>query len=191
LLDPLLAALTGQMPRESDAPDRPRAAVALVLASGPDRLLLIRRAERMGDPWSGHLALPGGRYHADDADLLATAIRETNEETGVHLEREWRRAQLDDLVPRTPTLPPIVVRPFVFVAPEAVAPGVSSEVVYSTWLPLAHLAADGVYAARPVVVRGEERVVEGYLLPEGFLWGMTERILSPVLMLWKNSGGAG
>jgi 8-oxo-dGTP pyrophosphatase MutT (NUDIX family) len=190
LLDQLLTTLTGHVPRQSDDPARPRAAVALVLASGPDRLLLIRRAERMGDPWSGHLALPGGRYHADDADLLATAIRETNEETGVHLERDWCRAQLDDLAPRTPTLPPIVVRPFVFVAPEAEAPGVSSEVVYSTWLPLAHLAAHGVYAARPVVVRGEERLVEGYLLPEGFLWGMTERILSPVLMLWKNSGGA-
>ncbi|HEY8061756.1 MAG TPA: CoA pyrophosphatase [Gemmatimonadales bacterium] len=190
MLDPLLAALAGHVPQQSDDPSRPRAAVALVLATGPDRLLLIRRAERMGDPWSGHLALPGGRYHADDADLLATAIRETNEETSVHLEREWCRAQLDDLLPRTPTLPPIVVRPFVFFVPEAVAPGVSSEVVYSTWLPLAHLAADGVFRARPVVVRGEQRVEEGYQLPEGFLWGMTERILSPVLMLWKNSGGA-
>ena len=190
MLDQLLAALTRNIPVESDDPGRPRAAVALVLASGPDRLLLIRRAERAGDPWSGHLALPGGRYDANDADLLATAIRETDEETGVRLERDWCRAQLDDLVPRTPTLPPIVVRPFVFLVPEAVVPGVSNEVVYSTWLPLAHLAADGVFRARPVVVRGEQQVVEGYQLPEGFLWGMTERILSPILMLWKNSGGA-
>lgn len=190
MLDQLLAALARQVALESDDPDRPRAAVALVLAGGPDRLLLIRRAERAGDPWSGHLALPGGRYHANDADLLATAIRETEEETGVRLERDWCRAQLGDLVPRTPTLPPIVVRPFVFHVPETVVPGVSNEVVYSTWLPLAHLAGDGVFRARAVVVRGEQRVVDGYQLPEGFLWGMTERILSPVLMLWKSSGGA-
>jgi 8-oxo-dGTP pyrophosphatase MutT (NUDIX family) len=190
LLDQLLATLSRHVPIESDDPGRPRAAVALVLATGPDRLLLIRRAERTGDPWSGHLALPGGRYDANDTDLLATAIRETDEETGVRLERDWCRAQLDDLVPRTPTLPPIVVRPFVFLVSETVKPGVSNEVVYSTWLPLAHLAADGVFRARPVVVRGEQRVVEGYQLPEGFLWGMTERILSPVLMLWKNSGAA-
>lgn len=186
----MLSTLAGHIPQQSDDPVRPRAAVALVLATGPDRLLLIRRAERAGDPWSGHLALPGGRYQADDADLLTTAIRETGEETGVHLERDWCRAQLDDLVPRTPTLPPIVVRPFVFLVPEAVAPGVSTEVVYSTWLPLAQLAAAGVFRARAVVVRGEPRVVEGYQLPEGFLWGMTERILSPVLMSWKNSGGS-
>ena len=159
-----------------------------MLVAAPDRLLLIRRAERAGDPWSGHLALPGGRYHAADADLLATAIRETQEETGIHLERDWCRAQLDDLVPRTPTLPPIVVRPFVFLVPEAVTPGVSSEVGYSTWLPLAHLVADGVFRARPVVIRGESRVVEGYQLPEGFLWGMTERILSPILMSWQELG---
>lgn len=191
MLDRLLAELAAHIPRMSDETGRPLAAVALVLAPVPDRLLLIRRAERAGDPWSGHLALPGGRYHSGDVDLLATAIRETEEETGIRLERDWYRAQLDDLVPLTPTLPPIVVRPFVFLVPEAVAPGVSSEVVYSSWLPLAHLAADGVFRARAVVVRGEQRVVEGYQLPEGFLWGMTERILSPVLISWKESGAAG
>lgn len=185
MLDVLLAGLGRRKPHESDETDRPRAAVALVLAAKPDRVLLIRRAERAGDPWSGHLALPGGRYHANDADLLATAIRETAEETGIHLERDWRRAQLDDLVPRTPTLPPIMVRPFVFYVPEAVAPGLSNEVVYSTWLPLAQLVADGVYGACSVDVRGEPRVVDGYQLPEGLLWGLTERILSPILLLWK------
>lgn len=191
MLDPLFATLARHIPQESDEAGRHRAAVALVLAAGPDRLLLIRRAERAGDPWSGHVALPGGRYHVNDADLLATAIRETEEETGIHLERDWCRAQLDDLVPRTPTLPPIVVRPFVFFVSEAVAPGVSNEVVYSAWLPLVHLVADGVFRARAVVVRGEQLVVEGYQLPEGFLWGMTERILSPILLLWKESGADG
>jgi 8-oxo-dGTP pyrophosphatase MutT (NUDIX family) len=190
MLDQLLARLAARTPLESTETGRVLAAVALVLADAPDRLLLIRRADRAGDPWSGHLALPGGRRQESDGDLLATAIRETREETGIRLETAWCRAQLDDLVPLTPTLPPIVVRPFVFVVPEAVAPGVSNEVVYSTWLPMAHLAADGVFRARPVVVRGEQRVVEGYQLPEGFLWGMTERILSPVLMSWKNSGAA-
>src|SRR5450432_2248558 len=107
MLEMLAAELGRRQPQRTSDPGRPQAAVALLLVPGPDRLLLSRRAERAGDPWSGHLALPGGRYDAGDVDLLATAIRETEEETGVRLEREWCRAELDDLVPRTPTLPPI------------------------------------------------------------------------------------
>ncbi len=61
-----------------------RAAVALVV--GPDdTMLLIRRAARDGDPWSGDMAFPGGRRQADDADDVATARRETLEEVGLDL----------------------------------------------------------------------------------------------------------
>lgn len=63
---------------------RREAAVAAVF--GPDdHLCLIRRAEHEGDPWSGHMAFPGGRREPDDADLLATAIREVHEELGLDL----------------------------------------------------------------------------------------------------------
>jgi len=64
-----------------------RAAVAALLHDTPDRtcVLLMKRVERTGDPWSGHISLPGGGYHAEDADLLATAIRETREELGIDL----------------------------------------------------------------------------------------------------------
>ncbi len=159
--------------------------MALLLAPDPDRMLLIRRAERAGDPWSGHLALPGGRYDAADVDLLATAIRETEEETGIRLKREWCRAELDDLVPRTPTLPPIMVRPFVFLLAEAIPPGLSNEVVHAAWVLLADLLLEGVRAPRNIEIRGVARLVEGYQLPEGFLWGMTERIVTPVLTEWQ------
>jgi 8-oxo-dGTP pyrophosphatase MutT (NUDIX family) len=185
MLDRLIAELRLRPPIESTLVDRPRAAVALLLVADPDRLLVIRRAEREGDPWSGHLALPGGRHHGGDADLLATAIRETAEETGVQLARAWGCAQLDDLVPRTPTLPPIVVRPFVFLLPQPVVAGVSSEVAHAAWVELAVLAGEGVYRAQTLDVRGVSRTVDGYHLPEGFLWGMTERILTPVLNAWR------
>ena len=41
-----------------------RAAVALILRDPGDaslEFLLIKRADYEGDPWSGHVALPGGR----------------------------------------------------------------------------------------------------------------------------------
>lgn len=63
---------------------RRRAAVALVF--GPDdRLLFIQRAEREGDPWSGHMAFPGGRQQAGDGGPRQAAERETFEEVGLDL----------------------------------------------------------------------------------------------------------
>ena len=67
-------------------PERvPQAAVSLILrdAQGSAQTLIIKRAERPGDHWSGHLALPGGRAQIEDGDLIATAARETYEEVGI------------------------------------------------------------------------------------------------------------
>src|SRR5438105_6871550 len=92
------------------------ASVAVILHDGDEGLeaLFIHRAVRAGDTWSGQIAFPGGRRDPGDADLLATAIRETMEEVGVDLSSAERLGVLDDLYPRTPVLPPVVVRPFVF-----------------------------------------------------------------------------
>lgn len=51
-------------------------------------VLLIQRAPRAGDPWSAHLALPGGRRDEDDVDDIATARRETLEEIGINLSED-------------------------------------------------------------------------------------------------------
>jgi 8-oxo-dGTP pyrophosphatase MutT (NUDIX family) len=65
----------------------PSAAVAVVLREQAEGLeaLMIRRAESPNDPWSGHMAFPGGRREPTDASLLDTAVRETSEELGVDL----------------------------------------------------------------------------------------------------------
>ena len=64
-------ALRDHRPQVANAPEARPAAVALVLLEGPQGLeiLLIKRAERGDDPWSGQIALPGGRYDAGDRDL--------------------------------------------------------------------------------------------------------------------------
>ena len=87
------------------------AGVALLIAPDPDAVLLIRRAERVGDPWSGHIGLPGGRRDPADSDLLATAIRETEEEVGCLLDTSQLLGTLDDIWPRTPLPRVVVVRP--------------------------------------------------------------------------------
>jgi len=117
------------------------AAIALVLRptdEGDSDLLMIKRAEVERDPWSGHVACPGGRMEPTDRDLEHTAIRETWEETGIDLSRDGRiLGTLDDITPRTPTLPPIVIRPFVAVVRPDVTIVESPEVAEAFWVPMA------------------------------------------------------
>ncbi len=187
-LDRLLAALAAREARRVVDPARREAAVALLLLPEPDRILLIRRAEREGDPWSGQIALPGGRRDPVDGDLLDTALRETVEETGIAVPPAVRHAVLDDLAPVTPALPPIIVRPFAFVLAGEPALAMNDEVAAAEWVPLADLANPAIRRPAELRVRGATLRVEGYHLPAGLLWGMTERILSPVIETWAALG---
>lgn len=63
------------------------AAVAVLLKLERGRLcvLFVKRVEEAKDPWSGHVAFPGGKRDAEDKDLKETVIRETREETNINL----------------------------------------------------------------------------------------------------------
>lgn len=189
---PIAFALTGSLARlreQLDPPDPATeldptllwAAVAIVLVPNPDALLLIRRAERAGDPWSGHMALPGGRREPQDPDLLATSIRETAEEVGVELKPEELAGSLDDVVPRTPVLPPVAVRPFVFLLNSRPALTPNAEVTSASWVPLTHMLRPDTHHLVRLDVAGQSRMVQAYELKDGMVWGMTERIISQLL----------
>lgn len=180
--------LGGSTPIAVDDPARRHAAVALILAPEPDRLLLVRRVVRVGDPWSGQLALPGGRHEPGDPDLVHTAIRETEEEVGFRLSPEQLRLALDDLAPMSPVLPPIVVRPYLFHVAEAGPLRTSDEVDHAEWLPLAVLADPAIRRGADLTLGGAVVRVIGYHLPIGLLWGMTERIVTPVVEAWRAAG---
>lgn len=126
------------------------AAVALVLRR--DEVLLVRRALRAGDPWSGDMALPGGRRGPDDIDAIATAIRETREEVGLELARAEVRGALRPVYTVAPArleLPwigrvpawPMRVSPIVFALDDARAAATiaTHEVTAARWVPLATL----------------------------------------------------
>ena len=167
--------------------DPRRAAVAAIFRLGPrgePELLFIKRADWGGDPWSGHVAFPGGRSEPQDASLEETAIRETREETGIDIARDGvLLGALDELRPRTPALPPIIVRPHVAVVASNVAPAPSAEVAQIFWVSVSALRDPAISAEVVVVIRGEERRVASYHHGDYVIWGLTERILRQLLEL--------
>lgn len=161
------------------------AAIALVVRpaeSGPE-LLMIKRAEVAGDPWSGHIACPGGRMDPVDAGLDATAIRETREETGIDITRDGKLlGALDDLSPRTPRLPPIIIRPFVGVVGPQVELRANREVAEAFWVPLSAIRERASWGLGTVTVHeAEEAQVPTFRHGDYTVWGLTERALRDFL----------
>jgi 8-oxo-dGTP pyrophosphatase MutT (NUDIX family) len=162
------------------------AAVAVMLHDGDDGLetLFIHRAVRVGDRWSGQIAFPGGRREPTDPDLLTTAIRETLEEIGVDLSGAERLGVLDDLHPRTPVLPPVVVRPFVFALTAQPTIVESAEVQSAFWVSFNSLQAQGARTSMQVDHPGiPHQVLPAYAVGKHTIWGMSERILTPLISL--------
>jgi len=154
------------------------AAIALILVEldATLELLLIERATREGDPWSGHMALPGGHRDATDSDLGATAERETLEEVGLDLRLYGERVgRLTDTTPVRGV--PLAVRPYVYLLGARPTLSLSSEVRNALWVPVALLLSGSAHTTH-TLVRGDQRFefpawdIDGHRV-----WGLTYRVL--------------
>lgn len=178
-------ALAGYEPRRIAAGEGDRRAAVSLLLSGRETdlaILFVRRAEIDGDPWSGQMALPGGKMDPVDADLVETARRETWEEVGVRPDRDAFLGRLDDIHPMTRRLPSVVVSPFVvWITPETPIRTNEAEVQYHVWVPLPALA-DPAYRSEHMLDRhGDERVFPSILFDGDAIWGLTHRVVENFL----------
>lgn len=163
----------------------PEAAVAIVQAHlAQPSVLLMRRAEREGDSWSGHWSFPGGRRDATDADPLCTAIRELAEECGVRVAREQLERALPLAIARRKTGNYLLVAPFVFRVDVEFSTVLNpSEAVESVWVPISVLLDPCRHELRPVPGRPPEMLFPAIDLRGVPLWGFTYRLITSWLGL--------
>ena len=158
----------------------PEAAVALVRARAPEEsILLIRRTERAGDPWSGHWSLPGGRREPEDRDLLHTALRELAEECAVLLTPEQLEAALPVTTVGRLRGPRMLVAPFVFTVDREV-PTVPDpeEAVEAVWIPVRVLRDPARHAVQSVPGMPPDMQFPGIELNGVPLWGFTYKLVT-------------
>ena len=113
----------------------------LKVLEGELNILMIKRAERKGDPWSGHMAFPGGRLDPTDRHGFAAAVRETEEEVGLTLgPGEPCIGRLSDINARPHKGAfGMAVSPFVFRLEREVTFTPNYEVAEVVWIPLEFL----------------------------------------------------
>jgi len=121
-----------------------RASVALIITdvAGEAQVLMIKRAVREGDPWSGDMAFPGGLMEPDDRHGLDVACRETEEETGLLLGQAGRCiGRLSELMTHFQLRRrAMVITPYVFRVDGEVSVVANPEVAEVVWVPMAYLA---------------------------------------------------
>jgi 8-oxo-dGTP pyrophosphatase MutT (NUDIX family) len=162
--------------------------VAAVLrqTSAGTEILLIRRAEDERDPWSGHMALPGGHREPEDRDLVATALRETLEEVGLDLARDADLlGPLQSARAITGRRPPFDIYPFVFALAREVEPRANPQEVHRiVWAKLDHLLSPAARTSIEHPIPGAEpRRLPAFDVDGHVVWGLTYRILSNLLQL--------
>lgn len=164
------------------------AVVAILLWDEPGRgleTLLVQRAEREGDPWSGQIGLPGGRVKQGDETARAALHREVEEEVGIKLEEvstELGKLSVGHPMRRTgmrvqPWVYGLRIKPAVNIGP--------TEIADSFWVNLAELPSKKKVSE--ITIRNEPWRVESFVVEGKIVWGFTYRVLTELLPILEIS----
>jgi 8-oxo-dGTP pyrophosphatase MutT (NUDIX family) len=178
------ARLAAPLPRQS--------AVSIVLREPPGgvEVLFIRRSEREGDLWSGHVAFPGGRLEPGEGPLEA-AIRETEEEVGIDLRAAGERIGALDEIPAIGRgrLVGLSIQPWVWALTADPGPfRLSGEVAETRWVRLADLLDPARRAPFPYEHEGQRLVLPSLDVDGLVIWGLTYRMVESLAEVLDAAG---
>ena len=157
--------------------DTQAAVVVLLKTNGQDlQVLFVKRAEKSTDPWSGQIALPGGKRNPEDRNMKETVVRETVEETGINILEGYRfLGAMEPL--RSIQKPEMKILPFVVLQEKEQAIELNEELTEYFWIPLKEL----VHNKRSVKFSFGE--YPAYIIEKNVIWGLTYKIMHKLLSL--------
>ncbi len=157
------------------------AAVAIIRSLTPhESFLILRRVDHPGDPWSGHFSFPGGRKDENDPNLLATCIRETEEETGILLDPAQLERRLPPEAAGNLLHNPLWVEPFLFTIPNHPPLTLCRREIRSAYWLNARKFQD--IERHECVEMLPGRLFPAYPVEDYYLWGFTYRLLRAILL---------
>jgi 8-oxo-dGTP pyrophosphatase MutT (NUDIX family) len=149
---------------------------------------MIRRATREGDPWSGHMAFPGGRRDPEDLSNFSCALRETEEEIGVDL-GQWGTAlgELSDVnTGWRKDRPEMLVTPFIFQVTELPELTPNHEVDDVVWVPLHFLLDEANREPLEWEWKGQKMETDSYLYASYRIWGLSLMMIDEMMGLLRS-----
>ena len=170
--------LTGQEPTTGSVR---LASVAVILRDADDpKTLMIRRAERREDPWSGQVAFPGGKKQEEDKTIRDVAIRETREEVGIDLASSARFLGYFGMF-RTHTGSMDVI-PSVFLLESDVKPRLNEEATSCRWIAYSELVNPVSRSSHSIRRDGTTLEMPAFAVSGYLIWGLTYRIVSTLFL---------
>ena len=174
----------------SDSGGRTRAAVAMILHQAADdvEILFIQRAAHDLDPWSGHIAFPGGKLEEDEL-VCQAACRETLEEIGVDLGQGRYLGRLSDIIGAN--LPVRVSCCLFGMDRMSFRPVLNEEVCDLFWISLSELRDQQRHLQTSVAFDEKMFEVPAIRLSvddKPVLWGITYRLVMQFLRILENEG---
>lgn len=144
------------------------------------QVLLVKRADKTGDPWSGQTALPGGKRDPEDRDLMETIVRETFEETSINLLEGCRF--LGVIKPlRSTQRADMKILPYVYLIEKEQKIKLNEELTEYFWIPLKE------FAKQKETAKFSWGEYPAYIIENHVIWGLTYRILDKLLRILESS----
>ena len=156
------------------------AAVAIMLKPTRQnmKILFVKRIENPRDPWSGQIALPGGRFKGIDGNTLRSVIREVDEEVGLKLSANAIVGMLDVISPSN--MPELNVVPYVAVLEKEDELKLGEEISYAFWAPVSELQKSSV---KVNIKSGRPKTVKAYRYGGETIWGMTAKLIEKLITI--------